>query len=112
MDIGKKVMSGLRKLAFGRNNDAVYLVFAEDLPPADIIRGLDLFNVSEMKRVKGGGVEVKFFDRQKALERMFEYVNCSDSVKNAESLFAALSKPINGEGIPFGDEFGGERDED
>ena len=31
---------------------------------------LDLFNVSEIKRPKGGGLEIKFFDRLKALEHL------------------------------------------
>ena len=34
------------------------------------IEKLDLFNVSEIKRPKGGGLEIKFFDRLKALERL------------------------------------------
>lgn len=31
---------------------------------------MDLFNISEIKRVKGGGMEIKFFDRIKALEKL------------------------------------------
>jgi hypothetical protein len=84
-------MSGLERLAFGSCNDAVYLVFSEELPPADVISGLDLFNVSEVKRVKGGGVEVKLFDRQKALEKLLEYLNTVDNSKNAASLLQALA---------------------
>ena len=86
-----KIMSGFERLAFGSCNDAVYLVFSEDLPPPDVIAKLDLFNVSEIKRVKGGGVEVKLFDRQKALERMMEFINCQDSTKSAASLLSALT---------------------
>lgn len=59
---GGSVAAGLRRLAFGSCSDAVYLVFADELPPVDVIGKLDLFNVSEIKRVKGGGVEVKLFD--------------------------------------------------
>lgn len=88
---GEGIMSGLERLAFGSCNDAVYLVFSEELPPADVISGLDLFNVSEVKRVKGGGVEVKFFDRQKALEKLLEYLNTVDNSKNAASLLQALA---------------------
>ncbi|MBR7007293.1 MAG: terminase small subunit [Ruminococcus sp.] len=65
------VKTGLSRLAFGQVNDAVSLVFAEQPTPEQISRA-DLFNVSEIKRVKGGGVEMKFFDRQKALEKLFE----------------------------------------
>lgn len=86
------VISGLKRLAFGSCSDAVYLVFADELPPAEVISGLDLFNVSEIKRVKGGEVEVKLFDRQKALEKLFEFENTCSDKGCAESLIAALTK--------------------
>lgn len=85
------ITAGLKRLAFGNCTDAVYLVFADELPPPEIIEKLDLFNVSEIKRVKGGGVEVKLFDRLKALEKLFELENsCSDRNKAAD-LIAALT---------------------
>lgn len=87
------VISGLKRLAFGSCSDAVYLVFADELPPPAVIDRLDLFNVSEIKRVKGGGVEVKLFDRQKALEKLFEFENTCSDRGSAESLIAALTKP-------------------
>lgn len=65
------VKTGLSRLAFGQINDVAALVFA-DQPDSELVANADLFNVSELKRVKGGGVEVKFFDRQKALEKLFE----------------------------------------
>ena len=66
---GSDIRAGLERLAYGRVNDAVALVFADEAD-GDMIARADLFNVSEIKKVKGGGVEVKFFDRQKALERL------------------------------------------
>lgn len=89
------VSAGLKRLAFGSCTDAVYLVFADELPPADTIAQLDLFNVSELKRVKGGGVEVKFFDRMKAMEKLFELENAFNDRDKAASLIRALS--ANGE---------------
>ncbi len=86
------IMSGLERLAFGSSNDAVFLAFAEDMPSHEIISNLDLFNVSEIKKVKGGGVEIKLFDRQKALEKMFEFVNSFDSSEIADSFINALTK--------------------
>lgn len=85
------VVSGLKRLAFGSCTDAVYLVFADELPPPEVISGLDLFNVSEIKRVKGGGVEVKLFDRQKALEKLFEFENTYSDRGSAASLIEALT---------------------
>lgn len=65
------VKTGLSRLAFGQVNDVAALVFSEQPTPSQIAQA-DLFNVSELKKIKGGGVEVKFFDRQKALEKLFE----------------------------------------
>jgi hypothetical protein len=85
------IWKGLERLAFGNTNDAVFLVFSEELPPPSTIAKLDLFNVSELKRVKGGGVEVKFFDRQRAIEKMLDYSNASNDNETAKSLIEALS---------------------
>lgn len=91
LDGDGNVSAGLKRLAFGNCTDAVYLVFADELPPPEVIEKLDLFNVSEIKRVKGGGVEVRLFDRLKALEKLFELENsCSDRNKAAD-LIAALT---------------------
>ena len=84
------VKSGLERIAFGSANDAALLVFSEEMPNPDKISELDLFNVSEIKRVKGGGVEVKLFDRQKALERLYEYA-VQNSSTGASDLIKALS---------------------
>lgn len=84
------VRTGLERLAFGSSNDAVYLVFSDELPPPDKIAELDLFNVSEIKRVKGGGVEVKLFDRLKALEKIFEISGSVSNENSALSLINAL----------------------
>ena len=70
--------AGLRRLAFSSISDALRLLFAEEpLSPADL-DGLDLFLISEIKRPKGGGMEIKFFDRIKALEKLSEIDNISD----------------------------------
>lgn len=63
--------SGLTRLAFGAVNDAVRLAFDEEITSEEIMK-LDLYNVSEIKRPKGGGLEIKFFDRQRALEKLVE----------------------------------------
>ena len=93
------VAAGLKRLAFGSCTDAVYLVFADELPPAEVIGKLDLFNVSEIKRVKGGGVEVKLFDRMKALEKLFELENAFNDRGRAESLIKALTAEEESESL-------------
>ena len=62
------MQEGLQKLAFGAVNDAVRLMFADgdSLPEID---ALDLYNVAELRR-KSGGVEIAFFDRLQALDRL------------------------------------------
>lgn len=94
------VIAGLQRLAFGSANDAAKLVFADDLPPKEMLDALDLFHVSELKRVKGGGVEVKLFDRQRAMERLLELSASADSSAAAAALLSALS----GEPNPYREE--------
>ena len=84
------VKAGLERLAFGSSNDAALLVFSEEIPSPEKISTLDLFNVSEIKKVKGGGVEVKFFDRQKAMEKIYDYASSDDSSSAAANLIEAL----------------------
>lgn len=62
--------SGLARLAFGSNRDAIRLALCEEPMSAEELDRLDLYAVSEFKRPKGGGVELKFFDRIKALEAL------------------------------------------
>ena len=65
-----KARAGLERLAFGRINDAAELALSGEEESFSRYDGADLFNVSELKRVKGGGVEIKFFDRLKAIEQL------------------------------------------
>lgn len=67
-----KARAGLERLAFGRINDAAELVLSGDEESFSRFDGSDLYNISEIKRVKGGGVEVRFFDRLKAIEQLTE----------------------------------------
>lgn len=83
--------NGLRRLAFGSCRDAVKLAFTEDMPSEKFLDSLDLYNVSEIKRVKGGGVEIRLFDRLKALEKLCELENDSGSRDMAAGLMAALT---------------------
>lgn len=83
------ISAGYLRLAFGCVSDAVKLIFSEDITEEKIDE-LDLFNISEIKRKKGGDVEIKFFDRIKALERLSE-MSESDSLGEA-SIFDAIRK--------------------
>lgn len=90
------VKTGLSRLAFGQINDVAALVFA-DQPDREQIAQADLFNVSELKRVKGGGVEVKFFDRQRALEKLFELDPELREQSKAEQFLSAMRDSSQGD---------------
>lgn len=81
---------GLMRLAFGSVADAMKLMLCDETLSAEEIEKLDLFSVSEIKRPKGGGLEIKFFDRLKALERLEKI---SGGEENSQSSFIqALSE--------------------
>lgn len=86
------VMRGLERLAFGSVNDAVRLAFSDD---DDLnFETLNLFNVSEIKRQKGGAVEIKFFDRLKALEALGS-ANEQNDTDGIKDFFDALKQGAN-----------------
>ena len=87
----KEVCEGLRRLAFGEITDAVSLLFESDESIMSSLPRLDLFNVSEIKRAKGGGMEIKFVDRLKALDKLSELA-CADESKGATSFYDALER--------------------
>ena len=67
--LSRKAVTGYERLAFGSFNDAVGLLFS-DSPSKEDLSSIDLFNVAEIKRPKEGAMEIKFFDRIKALEKL------------------------------------------
>lgn len=86
------VKAGLERLAFGEINDAIKLILNEEDISKKEAERLNLFNVSEIKKVKGGGIEIKLFDRQKALEKLWEIENSADMTTSAESFMTAITK--------------------
>ena len=83
-------------MAFGRINDALELL--KDDPSEVCAERLDLFNVSEIKRVKGGGVEIKFFDRLEALEKLAELEDRAADSAAADSFFSAVRNSAKRQG--------------
>ena len=85
------IAAGLKRLAFGSVSDAVKLILScggENSPDID---SLDLFSVSEIKYTCGKGMEIKFFDRIKALERLAE-ISYGDRAGAAASFYEALER--------------------
>ncbi len=69
--LSKMAAVGFQRLAFGSIADAVSLLYMEN-PSPETLRNMDLYSVSEIKRPKDGSMEIKFFDRMKALEKLGE----------------------------------------
>lgn len=69
-----KALKGLERIAFGSISDAVRLL-CSDFPPLLDLEDLDLFLISEIKKPKDGSMEIKFFDRLKALEKLMQESN-------------------------------------
>lgn len=85
------VSAGLQRLAFGSISDAIRLVLSVNESSSPDIDSLDLFNVSEIKITNGKGMEIKFFDRLKALERLAD-LSCDDRDNGALSFYEAIER--------------------
>ncbi len=98
----EEVRDGLRRLAFGEIHDAVLLLFADEKEILGKLDELDLFNISEIKRPKGGGMEIKFFDRIRALEKLKD----SDNETPAQPLgfYRALEESVKNARLAFDDD--------
>ncbi|MBQ4645535.1 MAG: terminase small subunit [Clostridia bacterium] len=90
------VSAGLQRLAFGSITDAVKLILSTRDNISPDIDSLDLFNVSEIKFTSGKGMEIKFFDRLKALERLSE-LSTDDGNDDMLSFYKAIEKSACGE---------------
>ncbi len=82
---------GYERLAFGSVADAVRLLFAGDDFDLEKLDCMDLFCVAEIKRPKNGGMEIKFFDRLKALQCL-ERMEGPGPEKEGSPFYLALEK--------------------
>lgn len=93
LSIRKKTVSsiaftGYKKLAFGGIGDAVSLLYMDN-PDGERLKNMDLYCVSEIRRPKDGAMEIKFFDRLKALEKL---ESGAEEDNGAASFFEALNR--------------------
>ena len=65
----KLAPAGYYRMAFGGVSDALRLLYTEQ-PTEEELNEMDLFMISEIKKPKDGMLEIKFFDRLKALEKL------------------------------------------
>lgn len=83
-----EAVAGLKRIAFGSVADAVWLCQKGECPSREELEQLDLYMISELKFTKGGAVEVKFFDRIKALDMLSAQAETKGG--KAEPFFLAL----------------------
>ncbi len=70
-DLRLMALLGYERLAFGSIADCIQLLYMET-PTLQRLEAMDLFMISEIKKPKDGTMEIKFFDRIKALEKLSE----------------------------------------
>ena len=83
---GVLARAGLERLALAGADGAATLL-KED---GELDEAADLYGVSEIKRPKGGGLEIRFFDRLKALSLLAELDG--ENPESTGSLLDALSR--------------------
>lgn len=66
----QEVCEGYRRLAFGSVADVLKFLTSQTPAEPQDLEKLDFFNVSDIKYPKSGGMEIKFFDRLKALDAL------------------------------------------
>lgn len=86
-----KACRGYEKLAFGGVSDAIKLIYCQNISLDEICK-MDLFNVSEIRKPRDGMLEIKFFDRFKALEKL-QQVNFLNANQNM-SFYNAIENSI------------------
>lgn len=91
-NLAQKAIIGLERLAFGSVTDPIKLLFCETVKDIENLPEMDLFNISEIKKIKGGGFEIKFFDRIKALEKITEISQLICNNSNAADFFEAIKQ--------------------
>lgn len=95
---------GYERLAFGSIADCIQLLYMDKPEDVSKIEQMDLFMISEIKKPKDGSMEIKFFDRSKALEKLVELKQ--SSLQNTMPLYKALENSaelFNGNGVDFDD---------
>lgn len=80
---------GLYRMTFGKPNDALKLLYRENPTDAEL-EALDLSSVAEIKRTKDKSVEIKFFDRVKAADKLNELLNSSKEIAPTGGLIEAM----------------------
>lgn len=80
----------LYQLSLGAQRELVRMMFSEQELSEDVLKKMDVSSISEVKKTKDGGVEIKFFDRFKALELLLKLVREEDERSSFRQFYQAL----------------------
>lgn len=83
------ILQELKKIALSRPNAGIELA-CQERPTRQMIRRLDLSAVSEFKRNSAGSVELRFIDRVKALQALYELLDGGTDEDETDAFFRAL----------------------
>lgn len=81
----------LRRIALTPPTDVVRLLLTEGEGLLDELEGMELFPIAEIKRAKGGGLEIKLQDRMRALELLLNLPGEEDQSQISQ-LYGALEQ--------------------
>jgi len=91
----ESVLNGYRKLAFGKGNDALKLLFMGEPNWAELDK-LDIFNVSEINRAAGGAMVIKFYSRFEAMRHLVEIGGLAQVPQGVKMFYEAIERSIEG----------------
>ena len=80
---------GLYRVALGNPSDALKLLYREN-PSDEELDALELSSVAEIKRTKDKSMEIKFFDRVKAADKLNELLNSTEKLNSSGGLIEAM----------------------
>ena len=90
----EEVIDGYRRLAFGANRDTLRIMFHDEPPSPAALARMDIFNVSSIKRDKGGALEIKFYDRCDALEHLEAFCTATEGREGVKAFYDAIARSV------------------
>ena len=87
----KLIITALKRMILYRPNDTIKLLHKFENTSKEEIEKLDLFHISELKKLKDGSFEFKFIDRIKAIETLLNILEKTENKTQAANFLKALS---------------------
>lgn len=85
----------LKRILFCAPNDTISLALKQDNLDDQQIEKLNLFQISELKKLKDGTLEIKFIDKIKAIACLIDIANNFKNSDTANNLLSALTTSSN-----------------